>query len=202
MACAPRAVSAWSSSTRHVHHAIQDASLAKRSSSAPSRRSASSLTSITILAVHSLVPSCLGGRRPHPREPSRAGMTSPSGRGPLAMTPTIPPCSRATRSRPVDKTLPSIVILLWMLFTHRNWDSGFRRAAADLPSDSPDLPDAVPLHHALQPNRALDRAQGDAQLPAQQSGTCSRHHQHLGVVVRQWEVLGEGLNSRAAYFSL
>src|SRR6266705_163287 len=48
-------------------------------------------------------------------------MTSPSGRGTLAMTLTIPLCSRATRSRLLDKTLPSIVILLWMVSTNRNW---------------------------------------------------------------------------------
>ena len=46
------------------------------------RRSASSSTSRTILAIPSLARSCLEGRHRRPREPWRAGMTSPSLRTP------------------------------------------------------------------------------------------------------------------------
>ena len=50
-------------------------------------------------------------------------------------------------------------------------------------TDPSDLPDGVPFHRALQPYRSLDRAQGDAQLPARTAWR-NRDHQHLGVVVR------------------
>ncbi len=50
------------------------------------------------------------------------------------------------------------------------------------------------------PPRSHDRAQGDAQLPAQP--LCWRDRQHLGVVVRRGEVLGEevSLNEALCYF--
>jgi ABC-type transport system substrate-binding protein len=101
--------------------AIQNARMLKRSCSATSRRSASSSTSRTLPTPRSLALSWLEGRRPHPREPWRADLTSLSGGGPLAMTPTILSCSRATRSRPMDQTLPSTATLLWMPSTSRNW---------------------------------------------------------------------------------
>jgi hypothetical protein len=63
-----------------------------------------------------------------------------------------------------------------------------RGEAADLLSDPSILPDDIAFHHALQPLRISNRAQGDAQLPAQPHRR--RDHQHLGVVVRQWEVSG------------
>src|SRR6266567_240098 len=47
-------------------------------------------------------------------------MTSPSGDGPLAMTPTILGCSRATSFHPRDQTLPSTATLPWMPSTPRN----------------------------------------------------------------------------------
>ena len=60
-------------------------------------------------------------------------------------------------------------------------DPGARQQIFD--ADPSDLPDGVPFHRALQPDRSLDRAQGDAQLPARALWRRG-DRQHLGVVVR------------------
>ena len=71
---------------------------------------------------------------------------------------------------------------------------------ADLQSDSPHLPDGFPFHPALLLARCRDCTQGDTYLPAQ--SLYWRNRQHLGVVVRQREVLGEVLNLRVVFLLL
>ncbi len=144
------------------------ASLVKQSCNAPLRRSVSSSISITIRAARSLALSCKGGRRHRPREPWLADTTSASGRGPLAMTPTIPRCSGS------EQFPPNGIKRYLLLQPCTGCALQQERATAD-PGARQQIFHQIhqfylkelPFITALQPDKLLDRAQGDAQLPTQ-----------------------------------
>ena len=125
-----------------------------------------------------------GGRRHRPREPWRAGMTSPSLRTALAMTPTIPSCSACDQIPPNGSGNLNFYCnhALDALYTQEQAtaDPGVRQQIFQQIHQIylTDLPFIV-LYGA--PYFSY-RAQGDAQLPAQPLP--GRNHQHLGVVVR------------------
>ena len=107
-------------------------------------------------------------------------MTSPSLMVYLAMTPTIPSCSHATRSRPLATTLTSIATTaLDALYRQEQAtaDPGARQQIFRLIHQI--YLTEFPFIVLFSPTRHLDRAQGDAQLPAQSA--------FVGDTVNIWE---------------